>query len=278
MMEGSNKPSCLIIGQTSQPFNYYHPGRWVLFLAFGSSASMMTAMELLREGLQTLGFLLTNGQAAQFMRYQEMLLEWNQRFNLTAVRSPEGIQTRHFLDSLTCLLVTGDLNGRRLIDIGSGAGFPGLPLKIMQPDLALTLVESVGKKTTFLQAVVAELQLADVDILSARAEDLGQDPAYRAGYDWAVARAVAPLPVLLEYLLPFCRVGGAALAQKGVQAAGELAAAKHALAVLGGGAPRLTPVNLPGQENAGAIITVEKLRETPAEYPRRAGLPAKRPL
>jgi 16S rRNA (guanine527-N7)-methyltransferase len=239
---------------------------------------MMAAMKLLREGLQELGFTLTDAETAQFGRYQELLLEWNQRFNLTAVRTPEGIQTRHFLDSLTCLLVTGELNGRRLVDIGTGAGFPGLPLKIMQPGLAVTLVESVGKKATFLQAVVDELQLESVEIVNARAEDLGQDPAHRAHYDWAVARAVAPLPVLLEYLLPFCRVGGVALAQKGAQAASELVEADRALAVLGGGAVKLTEVSLAGQENEAVLISVEKIRATPGEYPRRAGLPAKRPL
>ena len=165
------------------------------------------------------GITLSPEQVSQFATYQSLLLDWNQRMNLTAIREPRQIQQRHFLDALTCSLATGVLNGRSLIDVGTGAGFPGLPLKILFPDLRLTLVESVVKKTRFLEAVVAELGLNDVTIVSERAEQLGQDAVHRGQYDWAVARAVAELRVLVEYLLPFCRLGGFVLAQKGANGA-----------------------------------------------------------
>ena len=239
---------------------------------------MMPAMEELQQGAHALGLDLTAVQIDQFQRYETLLLEWNQRMNLMAVRTAEGIRTRHFLDSLTPTFVTGDLSGRRLIDVGSGAGFPGLPLKILYPGLGLTLVESVAKKAAFLEAAVTELGLADVQVITARAEDVGQQAGQREGYDWAVARAVAPLAALLEYLLPLCRLGGSALAQKGPAAAVELVAAQNASALLGGDAGTLTPVVVPGQEQDSYLVTVRKLQPTPAEYPRRAGLPAKKPL
>lgn len=224
------------------------------------------------------GITLTPGQIAQFARYQSLLLEWNQRINLTAIRQPDEIQRRHFLDALSCVQVTGDLNGRSLIDVGTGAGFPGLPLKILCPALRLTLVESVAKKSRFLEAVAAALELSDVAIVAERAEVLGQDPAYRGQYDWAVARAVAELRVLLEYLLPFCRLGGRVLAQKGDGAADEAANADQALAALGGTLQQIVPIQLPQREEVHYLVVVEKTAVTPTQYPRRPGIPAKRPL
>jgi 16S rRNA (guanine527-N7)-methyltransferase len=224
------------------------------------------------------GITLSPDQIEQFEQYQLLLLDWNQRMNLTAIREPHQIQQRHFLDALTCSLVTGDLNGRSLIDVGTGAGFPGLPLKILFPDLRLTLVESVAKKTRFLAAVVEALGLKDVTILPERAEMLGQDAAHRAQYDWAVARAVAELRVLLEYLLPLCRVGGTVLAQKGESAAAEVAAAASALAALGGSVRKVYPVMLPQRETVHYLVVVEKTAVTPPQYPRRIGVPTKKPL
>ena len=235
-------------------------------------------MEKLVAGAQELDIQLTAEQVALFRQYQELLLEWNKRMNLTAVRDAEQIQQRHFVDSLRCSLATGDLNGQRLIDVGSGAGFPGLPLKILFPDLRLSLLESTGKKAKFLQAVVDELELPDVRILGGRAEDLGQIEEERENYDWAVARAVARLETLVEYLLPFVRIGGQVLMQKGRQAELEMDAAANGIAVLGGGAPELIPVQAVEQEEPSYLVLIEKIKATPEKYPRRAGIPAKRPL
>lgn len=229
-------------------------------------------------GAKELGIVLSDEQVTLFGRYQDLLLEWNQRMNLTAVRDVRLIQQRHFVDSLTCSLVTGDLNGQALIDVGSGAGFPGLPLKILFPDLKLSLLESTGKKATFLQAVVDELELSDVRVISGRAEDLGQSTDHREVYDWAVARAVARLRILVEYLLPFVRIGGHVLTQKGRQAEVEISEAGNGISALGGGSPRLIPVQLLEQEEPSYLVLIEKIKSTPDKYPRRIGVPAKRPL
>ena len=225
-----------------------------------------------------LGAPLSPAQLAQFAAYEALLLAWNERIALTAIREPRQLRIRHFLDALSCAAATGPLDGRRLIDVGSGAGLPGLPLKILYPDLRLTLVDSVAKKAHFLELVAAELGLSDVTVIADRAEVLGQDAAHREGYDWATARAVAELRVLVELLLPLVRVGGRALAQKGDSAAEELTAAAPAIAALGGGASQLIPVRLPETEATHTLITIDKAAATDPRYPRRVGVPAKRPL
>ena len=225
-----------------------------------------------------LGAPLSPAQLAQFAAYEALLLAWNERIALTAIREPRQLRIRHFLDALSCAAATGPLDSRRLIDVGSGAGLPGLPLKILYPDLRLTLVDSVAKKARFLELVAAELGLSDVTVIADRAEVLGQDAAHREGYDWATARAVAELRVLVELLLPLVRVGGRALAQKGDSAAEELTAAAPAIAALGGGASQLIPVRLPETEATHTLITIDKAAATDPRYPRRVGVPAKRPL
>ncbi|MDX1662537.1 MAG: 16S rRNA (guanine(527)-N(7))-methyltransferase RsmG [Candidatus Promineifilaceae bacterium] len=232
----------------------------------------------LQQQAALLGAPVTDEQAAQLARYQALLAEWNERLNLTAITDPGEVRVRHFLDSLSVASVAGDLNGQRLIDIGTGAGFPGLPLRIVYPQMGLTLVESVTKKTRFLEEVVRELGLTDVTISDERAETLGQQSAHREQYDWAVARAVAEMRVLAEYLLPFCRVGGRMLAMKGQSAPEEVKSAGHAVELLGGSAPQLHEVHLPGREEVYYLVLSEKVRETPPDYPRRPGRPAKRPL
>ncbi|MCA9986193.1 MAG: 16S rRNA (guanine(527)-N(7))-methyltransferase RsmG, partial [Anaerolineales bacterium] len=172
----------------------------------------------------------------------------------------------------------GDLSGQRLIDVGTGPGFPGLPLKIIFPSLQLTLVESVAKKARFLEAAVAELGLSDVTVLVERAEAVGQMAAHREQYDWAVARAVAELRVLVEYLLPLCRLEGHMVAMKGAGAETELAAAGTALATLGGGPAQVQAVDLPGLEGDLVLVAIPKVAATPADYPRRPGRPTKKPL
>lgn len=238
----------------------------------------MTAWDEFAAQAHQFGVALSPEQAAHFAVYEALLLDWNGRMNLTAIREPAQIRVRHFLDALSCVQVVGDLNGRSLIDVGTGAGFPGLPLKIIYPELHLTLVESVQKKTRFLQAVVDELGLANVQIVAERAETVGQMPAYREQYDWAVARAVAEMRVLVELLLPFCRVGGHMLAQKGESAAGETAAAANAIGQVGGQYVKTVAVQLPEREEPHFLVVIAKQRATPKQFPRRVGLPGKRPL
>lgn len=166
----------------------------------------------------------------------------------------------------------------RVIDVGTGAGFPGLPLKIIVPEMRLTLVESVGKKADFCRHIVNSLGLSGVEIIQDRAEALGHLPRHRQQYDWALARAVAVMPALVEYLLPLVRVGGAALAMKGENAPAEAHSAEHALHLLGGRLRKLTPVTLPGVVEERYLVVVDKVAATPDAYPRRIGIPAKHPL
>ncbi len=225
-----------------------------------------------------LGLRLNAQQQAALETYKRELLAWNQRVNLTAIRDPEAVEAKHFLDSLSCLGVMGRRPGQRIIDVGTGAGFPGLVLKIACPSWRVTLVEAVGKKVAFCRHMVETLGLEGVDVLHARAEELGHDPAHREAYDWAVARAVARLPILAEYLLPFVRVGGHMLAQKGETGPAEAQEAEHAIRILGGELERIVPVTVPGVAEDRYLIVVRKVAPTPTKYPRRPGIPAKRPL
>ena len=236
-------------------------------------------MSRLDAGLQKmLGLSLDPDQEAAFARYAVELAEWNQRVNLTAIQKPEEIEVKHFLDSLSCWLALREQPGPRVIDVGSGAGFPGLPLKILQPDLRLTLVEATGKKADFLSHIVQVLGLEGVEVLPARAEEVGQMAEHREAYDWALARAVAPLSVLAEYLLPLVKPDGRALAMKGPGAQAELAAAEAAIQTLGGEAGEALPVQVPGLEAERFLTVIHKVSATPTKYPRRPGMPAKRPL
>lgn len=224
------------------------------------------------------GISLTNAQLLALDRYERELLEWNLRFNLTAIESQEQVRIKHFLDSFSCMLALQGSPARWVIDVGSGAGFPGLPLKIIQPDMRLTLVESVGKKASFCQHIVRTLKLEDVWVLQERAEILGQNPEHRETYDWAIARAVATTPVLLEYLLPLVRLGGRALAMKGAAAPQEAQSGERAMHLLGGRLKCLIPVALPGVVEERFLVVIEKIAATPPGYPRRVGVPAKKPL
>ncbi len=225
-----------------------------------------------------LGVRLTRSQLSALSLYERELVDWNTRFNLTAIRDPQEIHIKHFLDSLTCLLAMRETPVGRLIDVGTGAGFPGIPIKILYPKMQLTLVESVGKKAEFCRHVVRILDLQGVEVIQERAETIGQDPIYREQYDWAVARAVAILPVLAEYLLPLVRVGGSMLAMKGESGPAEAHSAEHALRVLGGHLRQLLPVTLPGVAEERYLVVIDKVAATPSGYPRKVGVPAKRPL
>jgi 16S rRNA (guanine527-N7)-methyltransferase len=225
-----------------------------------------------------LGIQLSNHQLSALSAYESELLAWNQRHNLTALRERDTIRIKHFLDSFTCLLALRDAPPARLIDIGTGAGFPGLPLKILLPQCNLTLVESVAKKADFCRHIVSHLKLEGVEVLCVRAEELGHEARHRQQYDWAVARAVARLPVLVEYLLPLVRIGGRALAQKGEDALAEAHDAEHAIHLLGGRLKQLISVSLPGVADERSLIVVDKVAATPDHYPRRVGIPSKNPI
>ena len=225
-----------------------------------------------------LGVKLTSYQLSTLEQYEQQLQEWNSRFNLTAIQEPEKIRTKHFLDSLTCLLAMRDTPMDKIIDVGTGAGFPGLPLKILYPRMQLTLVESVRKKVEFLYHIVQTLGLEGVEILNDRVETIGQIDLHRQRYDWAIARAVAVMPVLMEYLIPLVRVGGAAIAMKGVNAPAEVQTSESAIQILGGHLRKLIPVMLPGVADERYLIVIDKIAATPPAYPRRAGIPAKKPL
>jgi len=222
------------------------------------------------------GLRLDQRQIEQFARYSAELRTWNTRVNLTAITDEEGIVARHFLDSLRCALSWGDAPSS-LIDIGSGAGFPGLPLKILRPELRVALVESVGKKAAFLRHMIAALDLRDVTVLTARAETVGRDPQHREQYDVVTARAVAELATLAEYCLPLCRVHGHVLAPKGSDIADEIARARTAIERLGGRLISVEPVVIPGVEPR-TLVVIAKVAPTPAAYPRAVGVPARRPI
>jgi 16S rRNA (guanine527-N7)-methyltransferase len=236
-------------------------------------------METLTREAQTLfNVHLSGRQVMALTTYEKELLEWNQKFNLTAIRDSESIRTKHFLDSFSCVLAWKASPPNQLIDVGTGAGFPGIPLKILYPNLELTLVESVGKKAMFCQHIVRVLGLEHVDVLRARAEDLGQNPQHREKYDWAVARAVANLNVLSEYLIPLVKISGNMLAQKGESGPAEAQSAEEGMKLLGGELKQLIPVNLTGVAEDRYLIVVEKVAATPPRYPRKPGIPMKQPL
>jgi 16S rRNA (guanine527-N7)-methyltransferase len=225
-----------------------------------------------------IGIRLSPAQLSAFEQYEHTLMAWNSRINLTAIRDPEEVRIKHFLDSLTCLIAMRDTSGERVIDIGSGAGFPGIPLKIVCPAMRLTLVESVGKKAEFLRHTVNVLGLEGVNVLQERAETLGQMSTHRERYDWAVGRAVAVMKVLAEYLLPLVKVGGKALAMKGESGPAEVHAAEHSMQMMGGHLRQLIPVTLPYVVEQRYLVVIDKVAATPQSYPRRVGVPAKKPL
>ena len=234
--------------------------------------------KLIHNAQDLFGIQLNKTQLAMLATYERELMDWNQKINLTAIRDVEGVRTKHFLDSLSCVQAWGDKVPQTLVDVGTGAGFPGLVLKILYPRLKLTLVESVGKKVNFCRHIVESLHLDDVTVIQSRAETLGQQPRFRESFDWAVARAVAKLPVLSEYLLPLVKVGGVMLAQKGESAPAESHAAQNALRILGGEMRQMLPVTLPGVVEERYLVIVDKVGATPPKYPRREGTPAKKAL
>lgn len=224
------------------------------------------------------GIPLTDRQLEQFSRYNALLLRWNERMNLTALTSPEDVAVKHIVDSLAAYDEDLFARAQTLVDVGTGAGFPGLPLAIYAPHVAVTLMDALKKRIAFLEEAVRELRLTNVACIHARAEGAARTHTYREQYDIAVSRAVARLPVLVEYALPFVRIGGTFLALKGRVYRAEMAESMAAVRLIGGGEMRARPVSLPGLDDVRAVVYIRKERSTPDAYPRRAGLPGKEPL
>ena len=225
------------------------------------------------------GLSLTDKQVEQFARYGSLLLSWNEKMNLTAITDPNEVAVKHFIDAASVWRndwFTGDIH--RVVDVGTGAGFPGLPLKILHPELEVTLLDALQKRVRFLTEVIDALHLTGVMAVHARAEEGARQKRYRERFDAAVSRAVAPMAVLAEYALPFVKVGGFLAAQKGAKFREEAEAAAKAIALLGGAPPVMAPVKLPGLDDVRAVLYVKKARPTPAPYPRKAGTPEKKPL
>ena len=243
-------------------------------------------MNALVEGAHTWGLELGEAQVRAFGLLQTELLVWNEKFNLTGITDPAEIRSRHFLDSLSLFAVQRDLHPEfrtrnselRVIDVGAGAGFPAIPLKIVCPAWHLTLLEATRKKCDFLEHIITTLQLTDARVGWARAETAGHAPGEREHYDLVVARAVAELSVLAEYLLPFARLGGQVIAWKGDAIEDEVKAAKGAIGKLGGKLRAVRPVKVPGIDQQRHLVIIDKVAPTVAAYPRREGVPAKKPL
>ena len=236
---------------------------------------MSQLTDALREALVPLSLTLTDAQYAAFDAYYALLVDWNGRMNLTAITDPVEVAQKHFADSLLPLAFGMIPEGARCIDVGTGAGFPGVPLLIARPDLDMTLLDSLAKRLKFLDAVLSELSLK-AKTIHARAEEGGRMSHLRAGFDAVLSRAVAPAPVLLELTLPFAKVGGASVCFKGPALSEELSQAKRALTLLNGRVERVETLSLPWGERR--IARIEKTAKTPPAYPRKPGTPAKTPL
>jgi len=239
-------------------------------------------MKKLVEGAGKLGIKLSSGQVKQFELYYQELIEWNKQINLTAITDYSSVQVKHFLDSLTISLALSeeevaapDFN---IIDVGTGAGFPGVPLKIVFPQPRLVLIEPTTKKTAFLHHIVRKLELKNVEVLNSRAEEAAHLPLYREQFTLVLSRAVALLPTLVELTLPFCRIGGRFIAQKKGAIEQELNRAKEAIVVLGGKLDRIEKIELDEFDDARNLVIIDKICPTPDKYPRRAGLPKRRPI
>lgn len=231
---------------------------------------------LLKEGVKEYGVSLDDHQIGQFLKYMEMLKDWNTRINLTAIEDDRDIIIKHYTDSLSILPYIEN-KAVKLIDVGTGAGFPGIPVNIARQDIDVTLLDSLDKRVKFLSEVIGALELKNIRAIHGRAEDYGANKEYRESFDISVARAVANLPVLLEYCLPFVKPEGIFIAMKGSNIE-EVEASKKALEILGGTIEEVCEITLPNSDMKRNIIIVRKLRHTPTKYPRKAGKPAKEPL
>lgn len=237
---------------------------------------MTQLRQILSEGASAWNINLNEKQLEQFEQYAALLTQWNQKINLTAIVEPQEIAVKHFIDSLSVIAAQEIPQNATIIDVGTGAGFPGIPLLIARPDIRLTLLDSLNKRLVFLNEVLGELGL-EADIEHARAEEAGQNPLYREQFDFAVSRAVAPMNILCEYCLPLVKVGGSFIAMKGPQATEETKAAKNAIAVLGGEQAFLKQFVLP-DESTRYLVLIEKRKPSEKIYPRHGSKISKKPL
>lgn len=233
--------------------------------------------ELLAESCKKINIELTEKQIKQFIDYKDMLLEWNEKFNLTAITDEREIILKHFVD---CLAISAgaELAGKKIIDVGTGAGFPGVPVKIAFPDTQMTLLDSLNKRITFLEELKNKLGLENVVCIHSRAEDGGADKNLREGFDLCISRAVANLAVLSEYCLPFVKVGGCFISMKGPDVKDELNESEKAIKVLGGEVKEVKLINIPETDINHSLIIIKKIKPTPSKYPRKAGKAKKEPI
>lgn len=233
--------------------------------------------ELLCESCRKIGVELNQAQLKQFMTYKDMLIEWNEKMNLTAITDDREIILKHFVDCLA-LCSGADMSGKKIIDVGTGAGFPGVPVKIACPDIDITLLDSLNKRITFLNELTKALGLEKTDCVHMRAEDGGNDKGLRESFDMCISRAVANLAVLCEYCLPFVRVGGMFISMKGPDVTQEISEAEKAIKVLGGEISEIKKVSIPETDINHSLIIIKKIRSTPSKYPRKAGKVKKEPI
>lgn len=239
----------------------------------------MEKIEFLRhvkQKAQEIGYNLQEEQLEQFFTYKELLIEWNKKMNLTAIEQEEDIITKHFIDSLSIASYIPDTT--KIIDIGTGAGFPGIPLKILKKDLSITLLDSLNKRITFLEEVIRNLSLENIQAVHARAEELAHKEEYREQYDIALSRAVAPMHTLLEYMLPYVKIGGKCICMKGPNLQEESKDLQNCLETLGGKIEKIEEIVLPETEIKRNIMLIKKENKTPKKYPRNPGMPSKKPL
>ena len=237
----------------------------------------MENKELLKDTAEKMGVVLTEDMLEKFMVYKDMLLEWNEKINLTAITDEKEIMIKHFADCVSIGKHVKFKDGEKVIDVGTGAGFPGVPVKIAFPNIKITLLDSLNKRINFLNELSSSLGLKDVECVHSRAEDGGQNLLYREQFDCCISRAVANLAVLSEYCLPFVKVGGVFAALKGPDGPAEVEAAKKAISLLGGKVEAVKSFTLPGQQ-ARTVAVIRKVQPTPAKYPRHGGKIAKQPL
>ena len=230
----------------------------------------------LKEIVKKIDIDLNDEQIKKFEKYMDLLLEWNEKINLTAITEKDGIILKHFVDSMTVLKYIDE--GSSIIDVGTGAGFPGIPISIVSDKYNVTLMDALNKRINFLNEVISNLELKNIQALHGRAEEMGQNQKFREKYDYTVSRAVANLSVLVEYLLPLTKVGGRCICMKGSDIDEELKQSKFAINLLGGKIEKIDKFTLPNSDIKRNIIVIKKEKGTPKKFPRRAGIPSKQPI